>query len=154
MPRFNFKLQRVLQVRKYKEDQLKIELANLKREYIQQESILWTLEENLQEQFILLVEKQRNLTNSVEEILWSYNYIIKLKQDIENQKKRLEELNEKIKEVTLKLIGASQEKQILENLKERKFTQFKLEVEKQEAEFMDEVGITRYVRSQKIEDKY
>lgn len=145
MPRFNFKLQRVLQVKKYKEDHLKIELANLKREYIQQESILWTYEENLQEQFVRLSEKQKNLTNRVEEILWSYNYIIRLQKDIERQKKRLEEVTEKIREVTTKLIGASQEKQILENLKERKFTQFKLELEQQEAEFMDEVGITRYI---------
>jgi len=151
MPRFNFKLQRVLQIKKYKEDQLKIELANLKREYIQQESILWTLEENLREQFILLDEKQRNLTNRIEEILWSYNYILKLQQDIKNQKKRLEELNEKINEITTRLIGASQEKQILENLKERKFNQFKLELEKQEEEFMDEVGITRYIREMKTD---
>ncbi|MEW6096991.1 MAG: flagellar export protein FliJ [bacterium] len=148
MPRFNFKLQRVLQVKKYKEDQLKTELANLKREYIRQESILWTLEESLQEQFVILTEKQKKLTNTVMEILWSYNYIIRLREDIENQKKRLEELNKEIKVVTAKLIGASQEKQILENLKERKLTQFKLEMEKQEQEFMDEVGITRYNRKQ------
>lgn len=147
MPRFNFKLQRVLQVRKYKEDLLKIELANLKREYIQQESILWTYEENLRQQFVILTEKQKNLTNRVEEILWSYNYIIRLQKDIENSKRKLEEMTEKIKKVTAKLIGASQEKQILENLKERKWTQFKLEMEKQEEEFMDEIGMTRYIRN-------
>ncbi len=143
MPGFNFKLQRVLQVKKHKQDQFKTQLANLKREYLQQESILWTLEESLQEQFVILIEKQKKLTNTIE-ILWSYNYIIKLREDIESQKKKLEELNKKIKEMTTKLIGASQEKQILENLKQRKWTQFKLEVEKQEQEFMDEVGITRY----------
>lgn len=144
MPGFNFKLQRVLQIKKYKEDHLKTDLANLKREYLQQESILWTLEESLHEQFVILSEKQRSISNSIEEILWSYNYIMRLQEDIENQKKKLEELNKKIEEVTIKLIGASQEKQILENLKERKWTQFKLEVEKQEQEFMDEVGIIRY----------
>lgn len=146
MPGFNFKLQRVLQVKKYKEDQLKTELANLKREYLKQESVLFTLEESLREQFIILVEKQRNLTNTLNEILWRYNYISRLQEDIENQRKRLAELNEKIKEVTIKLIGASQEKQIIENLKERKIKQFKLEMEKQEQEFMDEVGITRFSR--------
>jgi len=149
MPRFNFRLQRVLQIKKYKEDQLKIELANLKREYLQQESILWTLEESLQEQFVLLSEKQRKLdNNTLNEILWSYNYIIMLRENIENQKKRLEKLNGNIEKVTTKLIGAAQEKQILANLKKRKLTQFKLEVEKEEQEFMDEVGITRYGREQ------
>lgn len=146
MPGFNFKLQRVLQVKKYKEDQLKTELANLKREYLKQESVLFTLEESVREQFIILVEKQRNLTNTLNEILWRYNYISRLQEDIENQRKRLTELNEKIKEITIKLIGASQEKQIIENLKERKIKQFKLEMEKQEQEFMDEVGITRFSR--------
>lgn len=150
MPGFNFKLQRVLQIKKYKEDQLKTELSNLKREYLKQESILWTLEESLQEQFVILVEKQSRITNTLDEILWSYNYINSLREDIENQKKRLAELNEKIKEMTIKLIGASQEKQILENLKERKLNQFKLQIEKQEQEFMDEVGITRYIQGEKI----
>lgn len=148
MPRFNFKLQRVLQIKKYKEEELKTQLANLKRQYLQQQTILWTLQENLEEQLITLTEKQRKLTNTIEEIRWSYNYIIKLHQDIENQKKKLDELNQKIKELTIKLIGASQERQILENLKERKLNQFKLEVEKEEQEFMDEVGISRYVRKQ------
>ncbi|MDI6736243.1 MAG: flagellar export protein FliJ [bacterium] len=144
MPGFNFKLERVLQVKKYKEDELKTQLANLKREYLQEEAILWTLEENLQEQFMLLIEKQKTLTNVIAQIQWSYNYIIKLYQDIETQKKKLEGLSEKIKELTQKLIGASQEKQVLENLKQRKFIQFKREIEKQEQEFLDEVGITRY----------
>lgn len=150
-PGFNFKLERVLQVKKYKEDELKTQLANLKREYLQEEAILWTLEENLQEQFVLLIEKQKTLTNTIAQIQWSYNYIIKLHQDIEIQKKKLEGLSEKIKGLTQKLIGASQEKQVLENLKQRKFTQFKREIEKQEQEFLDEVGITRYVREQRID---
>lgn len=153
MPRFNFKLERVLQVKKYKEDELKTQLADLRREYLQEEAILWTLEENLQEQFVLLIEKQRNLTRAITQIQWSYNYIIKLYRDIESQKKKLEELAEKIKELTQKLLGASQEKQVLENLKQRKWTQFKLEVEKQEQEFMDEVGITRYGRQKVYEIK-
>jgi flagellar FliJ protein len=148
MPRFNFKLQRVLQIKKYKEDELKTQLANLKREYLQEQTTLWTLEENLRAQFVILSERQKKLTNTVEEILWSYNYIVKLREDIENQKKKLDKLNEKIKEVTKKLIGASQERQILENLKERKLNQFRLEVEKEEQDFMDEVGISRYVRKQ------
>ncbi|MFH1564022.1 MAG: flagellar export protein FliJ [Nitrospirota bacterium] len=150
MPGFNFKLERVLQVKKHKEDELKTQLADLKREYIWEESALWTLEENLQEQFVILIEKQKKLNNTVE-IIWSYNYINRLRQDIETQKKKLEELSEKIKELTQKLIGASQEKQVLENLKQRKFIQFKREIEKQEQEFLDEVGITRYVRGQNTE---
>ncbi len=150
MPGFNFKLERVLQVKKYKEDELKTQLANLKREYLQEEAILWTLEENLQEQFMLLIEKQKNLTNVIVQIQWSYNYIIKLYEDIENQRKKLEGLAKKIKEITQKLIGASQEKQVLENLKQRKFIQFKQKIEKQDQEFLDEVGITRYIREQYV----
>ncbi|MEW6620448.1 MAG: flagellar export protein FliJ [bacterium] len=146
MPGFNFRLERVLEVKKYNEDKLKTQLAHLKREYLQQENLLWSLQEDLQTQIFLLGERQKNLTLTIEEIIWGYNYIVKLRENIENQKKRLNELNEEIKEVTKKLIGASQEKQILENLKERKFEEFKLGVEKQEQEFMDEVGISRYVK--------
>lgn len=148
MPKFDPRFQRLAQVKKYKEDQIKIELANLKREYIHQESILWTLEENLREQLAILSEKQKKLTYPLREILWSYNYITVLHEDIENQKKKLEELDKKINQVTTKLITASQEKRIMENLNKRRFIQFKLEIEKQEQEFMDEVGITRYGREQ------
>lgn len=149
MARFDFKLQRVLEYKGYKEDQIKIELSQANQLYSQEEGILWDMEEKIDDCLMRLQHEQiakLNQTISIDELIWYHNYLSGLKQLIARQKKRLEELLAKIEEIRQRLIKASQEKRVLERLKEKKWLEFKEEIVRQEQSFLDEVAITEFRR--------
>lgn len=146
MPRFKFNLQRVLEIRKHKEELLKNELAALRREHTHEESVLRELEARHLRYLNQIREKQASSSISSEEMLWYYAYIEYLDSSIERQKTKLRELEQKIELTKAKLIAATKEKKVLEKLRERRFEEFKLEEEKIDQAFMDEIALSMYTR--------
>jgi flagellar FliJ protein len=140
MPRFKFKLQRVLEIREHKERLLKSELAELKRLYKQEESILRELQYKHTQYLRRLIELQKEPFIVVEEISFFHAYVDKLHDDCNAQKERLNELSKRIEGVKEKLIEARKERRILEKLRERYWKAFQLEVERVEQNFLDEIG--------------
>jgi flagellar FliJ protein len=145
MPRFEFKFQPILNIKSYRENILQENLANLRRKYQSEEHKLWQLEEKTEEYMFKLREVQTGVT-SIEEILAYHNYLLRLGEDINAQKKRLDELSKEIDKALSELVKASQEKRIFEKLKERKLQAFQTEMEKQDQEFMDEIAANIYER--------
>ncbi|MDI6703075.1 MAG: flagellar export protein FliJ [bacterium] len=147
MPRFSFKLQRVLDIKERKEEQLKGELANVKREYEEEEEILHSLERSHSIYLDRLRRHQLN-TISIQEVRWYQTYLSKLVNDISSQSQKLEDLLRRIDELKEKLIEVSKERRVLEKLKERKWDEFKHEVEYLEQETLDEIGTSRHIRGE------
>jgi flagellar FliJ protein len=146
MPRFRFKLQRVLEVRRHKEDLLKNELASLKREYEHEASLLSELISKRLEKLNEMRKRQLERTIPVEEISWHYIYLTRMNTQIEEQKTKLKLLSDKIAQTKQKLIVASQEKRVIEKLKERRFEEYKREEERAEGAFLDEIALSMYTR--------
>jgi flagellar FliJ protein len=140
MPRFKFKLQRVLEIREHKERLLKSELAELKRLYKQEESILRELQYKHTQYLRRLIELQKEPFIVVEEISFFHTYVDKLHDDCNAQRERLNELSKRIEGVKEKLIEARKERRILEKLRERYWKAFQFEVERVEQNFLDEIG--------------
>jgi len=145
LPRFRFRLQRLLEVRKHFEELLISELAVSKRRYLNEEEVLNSLKELVGVNLKRLKKKQERIT-SVEEIILSYHYLHQLDHQIIIQKESLKKIQEEINLITEKLIKASQKKKVVEKLKERRLNEHKKLLEKIEQGVLDEVGINLYLR--------
>jgi len=150
MPRFIFKLQRLLDIKEMKEQQLKGELAEIKREYEEEKGILHSLEDEHNLYLDRLREYQLKAI-SIQEVRWYYVYLSKLVNDISAKSQRLEDLLNRIDELTKRLIEVSKERRVLEKLKERRWEEFKKEVDHIEQEALDEIGTSQYIR-RRMED--
>jgi flagellar FliJ protein len=146
MPRFRFKLQRVLEIRKHKEELLKNELASLRREYAHEESLLFDLMSRRTRELEEMGKKQLERTIPLEEMLWHYTYLQRLNLQIQDQKAKLKSLNDKIDETKQRLIVASQERRVMEKLRERKLQEYIREEERAEGAFLDEIALSMHTR--------
>lgn len=140
MPRFRFRLQRLLEVRKRREEMLINELAACRRKYLDEEEILENLKTLLSINIRRLKERQERIA-SIEEIILYYNYLAKIDEEILKQKEKLKKIQEEINLITEKLIKASQEKRVVEKLREKHLSKFKKLIEKLEQDVLDEIGI-------------
>lgn len=147
MPRFSFKLQRVLDIKGRREEQLKGELASAKREYKEEEEVLHSLERSYSI-YLDGLRRHQLKTISIQEVNWYRTYLSKLANDISVQSQKLEDLLRRIDELKEKLIEVSKERRVLEKLRERKWDEFKKEVERLEQETLDEIGISRHIREE------
>lgn len=145
MARFDFKFQHILNIKKHKEDLLQEGLSQLKRSFQHEESVLWEIEDKTKECLLKLKELQAGII-SIQEIIDYHNFLISLSEDVAAQKNKLENLSTEIDDAISKLVHASQERKIFEKLRQRKWDKFRLEVNKEEQEFMDEIASTAHER--------
>ncbi len=145
MARFDFKFQHILNIKKHKENLLQEGLSQLKRSFQHEESVLWGIEDKTKECMFKLKELQAGVI-SIQEIMDYHNFLASLSEDILAQKNKLERLSTEIDDAISKLVNASQERKIFEKLRERKWNEFRIEANKEEQEFMDEVALTRHER--------
>ena len=145
MARFDFKFQHILNIKKHKENLLQEGLSQLKRSFQHEESVLWRIEDKTKECLFKLKELQAGII-SIQEIMDYHNFLTSLSEDIIAQKNKLESLSIEIDDAISKLVHASQERKIFEKLRERKWDEFRLEANKEEQEFMDEVASNSHER--------
>ncbi len=147
MARFNFKLQRVLQIRAYREKNLKGELAKLLRNYNREELVLGQLQKKMREYLTKWGEIQnKSHFVSVDEMRQYYEYLLVIEKEILQQKERLNQLLNDCNTLRTKLLETSKEKRILEKLKERQWQKFRTEMEHKDQEIINEIALEMYHR--------
>lgn len=148
MKKFKFKLETVLKVRTRLEDlrkrelrqaELRLEeaLRQLKRRQAEIAETTAMYQENLQKQRLDL-----NLAT------YYHNYLTKLNQLLAEDYVRIERCNEDLAKARQNLIEAIKEKKIVEKLKEKAYEEYKSAELKQETEFLDELGTTRFIHQE------
>lgn len=145
---FKFRLQKVLELKKQKEDVLKKELADLltkKRELLHQKISL----EKEKEKNLKALEQSLSTLFIIEEILAYFNFIEVLDKKIEEILKFLKILESQIFQVREKLIQASKEKKVLVKLKEKKEKEWNITENRKEQKFFDEVAEIRDLAKKK-----
>ena len=136
---FKFRLQKILELKKQKEDVLKKELTDLlnkKKELLhkknslakEKDKNLYALENNLSTLFI------------IEEILAYFSFIEVLDKKIEEILEFLKILEKEIIQAREKLIQASKEKKVLIKLKEKKEKIYNQLENRREQKFFDEIA--------------
>lgn len=142
MKRFSFPLQFLIDYRKRKEDRLKVELARVIAEEEREKKIL----EELKKTLALCQEELREKREKVEValVLFYYSYLEKLMARIDEQKRKMEKLIQERKKLHRQLIRASQERKLVEKMKERRWAEFIYLQGKLEQQVMDESAIVRF----------
>jgi len=147
MPRFKFKLQPVLEHRRKKEDILKKELAEVKKLFESEKSLLEKLRQRLFDLQSELREKQKS-SFEISDITNYSNYIDRVEDEIELQIIKLTGIAEDVKKAQKRLLEASKDKKVLEKLHERKHEEFQKEIERIEQSLIDELATIRHGRKQ------
>jgi len=143
MPGIPFPLQPVLTYKESLVDVLERELAQLFTMRKRIEMVLVALHQERQGLHHRVVQERQGLLQLNR--LWRYQvYLDWLGERIEEQERRLAQLDDQIEEKRRELIAALQEKRILEKLKEKAKEQFLAEMEHREADFNDEMTLARF----------
>jgi len=144
--RFVFRLEKVLDLRKQKEQEMMRELALAKESLAREERILEELRDRLAASRRELLAKQRGCLDP-NEIINYLRYLDQLREFIELQTLRVLEAERIVEETRELLLQATKEKKIVEKLKENQLKKYKEELMRAEMNFLDEVGTLRYTRA-------
>lgn len=140
-----FRYGAVLKIRKYKEDLLKEEVAKILAGIEFEENILMAIEDEIDKSLDEMSSFAKGKI-SIFDLKWWNNYIIGLKERQKEQKKRIIDLKNELDNARKRLISASQEKRIIERLKEKYEIYERMEGEKREEMELDEIGISLFKR--------
>lgn len=147
---FNFSLQKVLDVRRHKEDQRAIELGKAKSSLLHEQQKLQQLNES-KESLLNDNNQAETVHPDLNTIKISGSYLLQLGDAIGNQKDEVHKKGKVVISRRDELLGAVKDKKIVEKLKERKFDEHKKEVLKAEHKKDDEVAV-RMVNQNKRKD--
>ncbi len=144
---FEFRYQRVLDVRNLEEDREKARFAEVQHRYHQEKEELQSLKQELRE----LLEREsttRQGRQKAGSIIQMRRYAKLLENKIEEQKQTVEEWEEKLEEQRQELIEATQERRVMETLRENDFEKYREEVQKEAQKAADEVATQQYHREE------
>lgn len=145
MKKFKFALDNILKYRQSIEDQEKELLARAMQKV--------QVEENLAKK--LDSEKHSHLrsfeasTPNIEKIRQQESYLISLDERIKKQQKKLEQAIRTSENIRDRVVTATSNRKILESLRDKQLTEYRLELARAEQNMLDEVGIASYIRKEK-----
>lgn len=146
MIRFQFRLQRVLELRKRKEEEKERELAHLKTMLREAEAFL----EELRDETVKVSDQMGSLNNNpdqsldMQELLRYYDYLEQLRHTILDQIDAIKTIIVNIERKRDELIEASKGRKIIEKLKDRQYEKFREFVDQWENKFIDEMGTINF----------
>jgi flagellar protein FliJ len=145
MKRFSFRLQTLLDLKKRKEEEIKLALAEKNGKIVK---AFRRMEEHRLElaRFQITEKKQRMSVPSAQYLRLSVTYRFKLQHDIMSDQSLIMKLRKEAQEIMLALTEAKKECRALEILKEKKYAQWKLDGKREEQEFIDDISQKGHVR--------
>ena len=137
-----FNLEQVLKYRQDIERMCKHEFASAKQNLEHAHDRLLEEEAHVRDLSQEFCHRQEEL-NNIEEMSHYINFFARKREDIKNQKERVDVLGTIMNQHRDILLDATKEKKVLESLKDRKAEEFKLAMKLKEQDFLDEISIQR-----------
>jgi flagellar FliJ protein len=137
-----FELEQVLNYRCEIEKVRKLDFVSAKLELEHANAVLDQHESHVDELTKEFCTRQTEL-NSVEEIRRYADFFARKREDIKNQKERIDLLGNVMSDRRDDLLDATRDKKVLESLKEKKAREFRLEMAQKERAFLDEISIQK-----------
>lgn len=137
MKKFNFSLQKVLEIKEQILENLKIELSNLNNDYRNIEIHINNLKIKLTEVDNEFVEKS-SVSISVGEMSYYKIYMSSMLKQIENKEVEKEELQKLIDAKRKEIVSMNKEISSLENLKDKELEKYNKAIMKSEELFIEE----------------
>lgn len=148
MKKFEFKLQRLLDLREMREEQVKNELAKLvsiqNRERIKQQEF----NQRIQENYAQLSRKMREGKFSYREAMMCERFVDVARRAIQKSQDAIEQMEPEVQKVRERLIEASRERKVVEKLKERKWEEYLYEYNREMAKEIDDMNQQLHQRQQ------
>ncbi len=147
MKGYQFRLQKVLDTCRLKEELIEVKLAELERLAESQRERLKSIE---REEEALLSERrtlrEKRGSVAIEEEIFYENCLEALRLRIERMKMCLRQIEEQIRQTREELVAAAMERKVIEKLRERDYEHFKVEVERNNQKALDEIAVQQYTR--------
>jgi len=137
-----FELEQVLNYRREIEKVCKLDFVSAKLELEHANDVLDHHESHVDELTKEFSTRQTEL-NSIEEMRRYVDFFARKREDIKNQKERIDLLGSVMSDKRDDLLDATRDKKVLESLKEKKAQEFKLEMAQKERAFLDEIAIQK-----------
>ena len=137
-----FELEQVLNYRREIEKVCKQDFVSAKQELEYANDLLNQHELHVDELTKEFCTRQTEL-NSIEEIRRYVDFFARKREDIKNQKERIDLLDNVLSDRRDDLLDATRDKKVLESLKEKKAREFRLEMAQKERAFLDEISIQK-----------
>ncbi len=152
MKKFQFRLEKLLDIRRYKEKLVENELAKAERKkYILIEKKEGYLNE-YEESKLKMRKDEKKKVLTIERMQFYQRFFKRLKSSASSQNKLIMIADEEMKLIHNKLVEARKQKMILERLKEKKLSKYMYELQKEEQNFFDEVGNTSFIHKKRVKD--
>ena len=145
MQKFRFKLQRLLDFRKIREEQAQAEFAKATRVFLHEKEQLRQLENTLVNTLEGL-KKEQTKPSSLLMLKMFQDYIDKTREGIHIQATRVAAAADRRQSCLRLFEEASRKRKIVDKLREKKLEQYQEEVLQEEQAFLDELASQRYIR--------
>ncbi|MDZ7795113.1 MAG: flagellar export protein FliJ [Spirochaetia bacterium] len=146
MRKFQFNLEKILELRKYDEQQWEIKLGQAIGRCTALKKKIEERRSSRKRTF-----NQRHLdTGDMRMFMYVENYTHRMDQEITELRAELEQAEKERKDVQEKFLEVSKKRKILDKLKERKQQMYYKKQEKQEQKVLDDISSAQYAR--KLED--
>ena len=149
MKKYHFTLDPLLQVRKRKEDAVKLELGKKNREILVAQQQMTDLHDNLAA--MQASEKERRTKGDVDvaAMRHSVNYRNKVKLDMISKGAEIKELHEHASTIQLRLTECAKERRAIEIIGEHRHDEWKKQRGRSERTFVDEVSTQGFIRKKR-----
>lgn len=149
MKKFNFKLDPLLEHRQRLEDIRRKDLAEAGRlleiEELKYKELRGKHRESIEE-----VERLKGEDNSSDELMLYYNYLIGLKDYMEEQALMVAKSRKVFEKQRVKLVSSAQDRRVVEIVKEKAHNLHLSEASKEEQKIIDDIATTRFIRKGKV----
>ena len=145
MRRFQFKLQRLLEFRKIREEQAQAEFAKATRVFLHEKERMKILQETLTDTFNILKAQQEKSGPPIMLKMFQ-EYIDTTREGIRLQASKVAAAGEYRQKCLKAFEEASRRRKAVDNLRERRLQQYQEEVLLEEQGFLDELAGQRYIR--------
>ena len=145
MKRFNFRFQRILEIKERMEEARKIALGKVVAVSNLEQERLADLE---QTRMLYRQGGRELLALQLDPSLLSLNvsYLQRLQREIQEQRVRIQQVEKAVEEKRQELVEATKERRVYEILKERAVEDYRREQKRQERIMLDEIGGQLYMR--------
>lgn len=150
MKKFRFALEPVLSLRERKEEQIKLQYAAKIGQIVESQKTRAEIVKELQN--MQESEKQsRADAKNITMLRYSVSYRFKLKNDLLNISRKIDDMNAEAFKIQKLLIQASKDRRAIELIKERQIKQWKKEYRLNEQGIIDDISQQGFIRKSKPE---
>lgn len=147
MKKFKFTLDALLDLRKRKEEQIKLELAKKNQQIFDARMQLFEMKNQLIE--VQSFEKEdRSNKADIMKMHYSVTFRNKLKLDMLKAGQHIDKLESEFEGIRKKLIEASKKRKAIELIKEKRQNEWRKELIRVEQAFIDDISQQAYIRNQ------